>query len=175
MGLMDSYLFLSIWRLNFITVPLSHFAELKLEMFENGYNKYHKEDFANKARGRCQSHIWWQTLYITSSLCCRKSPFTTTRTKVCLQSHRQGIDSSSPAKSNTHFHCQTQIFTLSHTQTLLHSLPSYNRYRRLQSINQKTRNQEEKMLCVSEKLIRTHAYPQCLLILGHNGAFFFYP
>ncbi len=89
---------------------LSHFAELKLEMFENGYSKYHKEDFANKACGRCQTHIWWQTLYITSSLCCWKSPFTTTLPNVCLQSHRQGINSSSPAKSNTHFHCQTQIF-----------------------------------------------------------------
>lgn len=56
---------------------------------------------------------------------------------VCvLWSHTQGINSNSPIRSNTHFHCQTQIFTLPYTQTSSHGLPRYNRRNRLHTINQ---------------------------------------
>lgn len=113
-------------------------------------------------------------LLVNASVKVSFSPFTTTRPNVCLWSHRQGINSSSLAKSNTHFHCQTQIFTLSCTQTLSHSLPWYNRHRGLQSINQnllwRTRlNPEE-----DARNQNAHENTQKLPLssdLGHNGAF----
>lgn len=110
----------------------------------------------NTASERCQSHKWCQILNITLlpeeanmrvSLVIR-SAFTSALPDVCLQSHRQGSDSTRPVKSNTRFLCQTQILTVSHTQTLSQSLPWYNRQRVLQPINGWTPKNTQKHSCL---------------------------
>lgn len=97
--------------------PFFHFAGLPLETFGNGYNKYHKEGFPNKACGRCRSHIWWQA---TPSSCFAKS----------IHSHMAQcvfiVTQTRHPAANTHFYCQTQIFTLSHVQTLSHCMLWYS-------------------------------------------------
>lgn len=73
---------------------VSHFVELKLE---NGCNKYHKEGFSIKVEDA-------------------KATYGDKLFRV----HSQPHGPHSPAKSNTHFHCQTQICTLSHTHKHRH-------------------------------------------------------
>lgn len=76
-----------------------------------------------------------------------------TQPSVCLLCHA--------AQSNTHFRCQAQIFTLSYTQTLSHSLPRCDRPRVLQSINVLPRTG-----------LNSSTPPRCVLILHYNGAFY---
>lgn len=74
---------------------------------------------------------------------------------LCVFTHSQ-----SSSLKHTHFHCQTQIFTLSYTQTPSHRLPWFNRQRVLQSINLLWRTRSRGRRRQSQNQI-THALPTC--------------
>lgn len=74
---------------------------------------------------------------------------------LCVFTHSQ-----SSSLKHTHFHCQTQIFTLSYTQTPSHRLPWFNRQRVLQSINLLWRTRSRGRRRQSQNQI-THALQTC--------------